>query len=423
MKILHVTPHLGGGVGKAHAAISAAVPDVVEQTFMLLEPPRERRYAELIEAAGARIVAADSLDHVAALARDADIVQFEFWNHPRLFECLARCQWPAMRSAFWSHISGLATPLIQPGLIEEAGRFAFTTEASLAAPTIAGLPEAARRKLAVVNSGFGFANAARRAAVKGRAPSIAYLGTVDFVKMHPGFFDVIDRLVGDVRVLVWGNPDDAVTVRARAMLHPGRVTFCGETKDPQAALAEADIFFYPLQRGHYGTAENALVEAMSLGLPAVVLDNPPEAAIVRDCETGFVAHSIDECVSLLQMLLLLPDLRDKISKSAVRDVEENRTPAQSALEFMILWLGLISEPARQHDFQSVLGIDPAAWYLATQCLPGDLWQAPEFMEKPAKGTLAHFESVFAGDKSFARLRQPGVAAPRRATPKREKISA
>jgi len=71
----------------------------------------------------------------------------------------------------------------------------------------------------------------------------------------------------------------------------------------------------------------------------------------------------------------------------------------------------------------VLGDDPAAWYLATQCLPGASWQAPEFREKPTKGSLAHFESVFAGDASFARLWQPAVAAPHRAVPKREKISA
>jgi len=425
MKILHVAPHLGGGVGKAHAAISAALPDVAEQTFVLLEPPRERRYADLIEATGARVVAADNLDHVASLARAADIVQFEFWNHPRLFECLARCDFPAMRSMFWSHISGLSKPLIQPGLIEEAGRFAFTTEASLSTPSVAELPPEARRKLAVINSGFGFANMARRSPAKGKMPSIAYLGTVDFVKMHPGFFDAIDRLVGaDIRVSIWGAADEAVAVRSRAMLHPERIVFCGQTKDPAAALSDADIFFYPLRRGHYGTAENALVEAMSLGLSPVVLDNPAEAAIVRDCETGFVANSIDECVSVLQMLLLLPDLRDKISKNAVRDVAENRTPAQSALEFMIFWLGLISEPARHCDFQSVLGNDPAAWYLSTQCLPGAPWDAPEFLEKAAKGTLAHFESVFAGDASLARLReQPQVADFRPAAPKREKIRA
>jgi glycosyltransferase involved in cell wall biosynthesis len=411
MKILHVTPHLGGGVGKAHAAISATLPkEAVEQTFLLLEEPRDRRYAEAIEAGGARVVIADGLDHVARLTGMADIVQFEFWNHPRLFECLAHCAFPALRSVFWSHISGLSKPLIQPGLMEKAGRFVFTTEASRSIPSIALMSVAARKKIAVINSGFGFPDGLRRAPSKRRKPTIAYLGTVDFVKMHPGFFDAIDGLVGDDgRVLVWGavDPSGAVAVRARAMRQPERIEFCGETADPASALSEADIFFYPLQPDHYGTAENALVEAMSLGLTPVVLNNPAEMAIVRDSKTGFVARSIEECTSLLQMLLLLPDLREKISRSAARYIAETRTPAQSALDFMILWLGLLSEPTRHCHFQAAIGESPADWFLATQGLPGVTWTPPswKYAQQPSKGTLAHFESVFAGDASLARLRR------------------
>ncbi len=411
MKILHVTPHLGGGVGKAHAAISAALPkEAVEQTFLLLEEPRDPRYAEAIEAGGARVIIADGLDHVARLASVADIVQFEFWNHPRLFECLARCAFPAMRSVIWSHISGLAKPLIQPGLMEEAGRFVFTTEASRAIPSIALILEAAPKKFAVINSGFGFPDPVRRAPAKGRKPVIAYLGTVDFVKMHPGFFDAIDGLVGgDYRVLIWGavDPSGPVAARARAMRHPERIEFCGETADPAVALSEADIFFYPLQPDHYGTAENALVEAMSLGLTPIVLNNPAEMAIVHDSKTGFIARSIEECTSLLQMLLLLPDLRQRISKNAIRHVAETRTPAQSALDFMILWLGLLSEPERHCDFRAAIGESPADWFLATQGLPGATWKSVsgKSAQYPVKGTLAHFESVFAGDVSLARLRR------------------
>jgi hypothetical protein len=72
----------------------------------------------------------------------------------------------------------------------------------------------------------------------------------------------------------------------------------------------------------------------------------------------------------------------------------------------------------------VLGDEPADWYLATQCLPGAVWHRPASAGLPAKGTLAHFESVFAGDASFARLRGAGVAS-RRSRPqaKSEKISA
>jgi glycosyltransferase involved in cell wall biosynthesis len=412
MRILHVTPHLGGGVGKAHAALGAVLPDIVQQTFVLLEAPRERRYIEMVEAAGARVLIADDLAHIAALARDSDVVQFEFWNHPRMFECLARTRFPAMRSVFWSHISGIARPLIQPALMAEAGRFVFTTEASLASKSVATLRRKTQKKVSVINSGFGFPEAKPRIA-RGRVPGIAYLGTVDFAKMHPGFFDAIDVLGDDsVRVAVWGDvdPQGAVVARAAAMRHPGRVEFRGRTSDPAAALAGADIFFYPLRREHYGTAENALVEAMSLGLVPLVLDNPAEKAIVRDGQTGFVASSIEEIGSLLEMLLLLPEVREKISCNAIRVVSETRMPALSAQDFMILWLAVLAEPARVCDFAGAIGSTPAEWFLSTQRLAGVAW-APEEADPvahAAKGTLAHFESTFAGDHSFTRLKKAGA---------------
>src|SRR5262249_7630196 len=162
MKILHVPPHWGGGVAKAHATISAVLPAIVQQTFVLLESPRDRRFIDKIKSAGGDVVVADDLAHVASLARQADIVQFEFWNHPRMFECLARTEFPPMRSVFWSHISGLYQPLIQPALIEEAARFIFTTEASLSISCLAASRGTAWKKIAVINSGFGFSNGSPR---------------------------------------------------------------------------------------------------------------------------------------------------------------------------------------------------------------------------------------------------------------------
>ncbi len=405
MKVLHVTPHLGGGVGKAHAALQSALPKQAEQTFCLLEEPRDRRYADLIAADGARVITAD-LDEIAELAGDADIVQFEFWNHPRLFECLARCDFPPMRSVFWSHISGLAGPVIQPALIEQASRFVFTTEASRAGRSVAALSREARDKIGVINSGFGFSDVSQSAPRRDRPPSIAYLGTVDFIKMHPGFFDAIDALEGDIRVCVWGHADPlgAVTERARAMRHPERIHFGGQTAEPAAALAAADIFFYPLQRDHYGTAENALVEAMSLRLAPVVLDNPAEMGIVRHGETGLVARSIEDCAALLQKLLASPELRRKIGQNAARHVAEVLTPAHSAQAFMNLWEELLRESPKRCNFQRAIGETPTDWFLATRCLPGERWQPAELdRERASKGMLAHFLSAFPADASLSRL--------------------
>ena len=112
--------------------------------------------------------------------------------------------------------------------MEEASRFVFTTGASLSATSVAAFRERAAEKIKVINSGFGFANGSLRTG-RGK-PGVAYLGTVDFAKMHPGFFDAIDALIGnDVRVSVWGDfdPAGAVAARAKAMRHPQRVNFMG----------------------------------------------------------------------------------------------------------------------------------------------------------------------------------------------------
>ena len=407
MKVLHVTPHLGGGVGKAHAAISAVLPASVEQTFVLLEAPRDRRYVELILAAGARVAAAGDPAEVAQMARQADIVQFEYWNHPKLYECLARCDFPPIRSVFWSHISGLFKPVIQPALIAAASRFVFTTPASMAAPGVAALRTAHPCRIATINSGFGFTNVAAREAAA--TPTIAYLGTVDFVKMHPGFFDAIDALEGDdISVSIWGTDvSGEAAVRVQRMRHPQRVKLRGQTADPRAALSEAGIFFYPLQPDHYGTAENALIEAMSLGLTAIVLNNPAEAAIVRDGVTGLIGRDIAECTALLRTMLASPDRRAEIGQNAMRDVAGTRTPEISAESFVKLWRGLLDEPARSAGFRDAIGDTPADWYLSTQRLPGTLWR-PEPADSrsiASKGSLAHFESVAKGDVSLTDLRR------------------
>ena len=394
MKILHVTPHLGGGVGKAHAAIAAALPADVRQTYLLLEAPRDRRYADALAAGGATVLIAESLDDVVRHTADADIVQFEFWNHPRLFECLARAEFPALRSVFWSHISGLFKPLIPPGLFAAADRFVFTTEASLALPGL----DAAR--VAVVNSGFGFDRPAPRAA---RAtPRIAYLGTVDFAKMHPGFFDAIDALDEDCQVSIWGAPSIRALAAALNMRHAQRLRLHGQTDRPQDALGAADIFFYPLDPEHYGTAENALVEAMSLGLVPVVLDNPAEAAIVRHGETGLVARTIEDCPALLSTLLRDKALRQRLSANAAAHIAATRTPARSAMAFTALWRDMLARTPRRPDFAAAIGATPADWFLATQ---GETWSPTAIADlAAAKGTLSHFEQVFAGDASLERLR-------------------
>jgi glycosyltransferase involved in cell wall biosynthesis len=365
-----------------------------------------------------------------------------------------------MRSVFWSHVSGLFRPVIAPAFFEAADRFVFTTPASMVLGE--GLPEHRKSRLSSIGSGFGFPDlpplpGSPPSALPGISPSggeidsrqalapiskaavergersqpisplevemsgrteggkrslenigdhpITYLGTVDFMKMHPGFFDAADALSHHADVAIWGgcDPDGEVAARAASMRHPGRIHFMGQTSDPQAALEKSRIFFYPLQPDHYGTAENALIEAMSLGLVPVVLANPAECAIVEHGVTGLVAESIDECTGILDRLLDSPEEITRLGVNAAKTAREKFTPGRSASAFVALWQSLLPEPKRTHEFASVAGQTPLDWYLATQFLPEAEIARSDESAKQSKGTLAHFRSTFPDDPCWKSL--------------------
>ena len=411
MKVLHITPHLGGGVGKAHAAIKGATDPAVERVYYLLEEPRDRRYADLIEQAGGRLYHAGQGVSPANLIEDADIVQVEWWNHPRLYHLLATSDLPPMRSLFWAHVSGLFAPYILAGLFAAAGRFLFTSPCSLTSPDVVALPEAVRARLGVVGSGFGFededtADGAMQAGATSAA--VAYLGTVDFVKMHPAFFDIIDQVDDpDIRVSVWGgfDPQGEPARRARAMRHPERVRFEGQTADPRAALDAAGIFFYPLREDHYGTAENALIEAMSLGLVPVVLANPAEKAIVTDGVNGVVAADPADMAARLGRLLANLEERACLSAAARTTAHERYQPRRSAGLLEEHYRALMGEPKTKIDFAALLGARPADWFLSTQQRDGAGGATKIFAAGGAlsKGSIDHFLATFPDDPGLLAL--------------------
>jgi glycosyltransferase involved in cell wall biosynthesis len=70
-------------------------------------------------------------------------------------------------------------------------------------------------------------------------------------------------------------------VRAKGLF--SHVRFCGPTDDPEPFLRAADLFVLP---SHHEGMSNALMEAMALGLPAVVSDIPGNRAVAADTESA-----------------------------------------------------------------------------------------------------------------------------------------
>ncbi|MET0366238.1 MAG: glycosyltransferase [Sphingobium sp.] len=404
MKILHITAHLGGGVGKAHSALCAMDGPEVERHFLLLEPPRDTRYADAIRATGATVGIADDAASVRRLVASADIVQIEWWNHPRLYEGLCRFDLPESRTVLWSHISGLFAPYVPRDLLTAPHRFLFTSACSLDGPLVQALPADARAQMGIINSGFGFHGPAGE---RPASDAVAYLGTVDFAKMSRLFFDVVERAELKSPVSIWGavERDGEVLRRAAAMQRPEAVRFHGQADDPESVLRQAGIFLYLLQPRHFGTAENALIEAMSLGCVPIVFDNPAERAIVDHGQTGFVENSVDAAAERLRWLVDNPAIRAAMGQRAADSVAATRSVAQASADFAATYRAVMAMDKRRIDYAAILGATPADWFLSTQ---GETISAAAGHSMSAhKGTLAHFSQCFPDDPSLKAL-LPGV---------------
>ncbi|MGI6245078.1 MAG: glycosyltransferase [Pseudochelatococcus sp.] len=412
MKILHVAAHLGGGVGKAHSSLVDADALSIRRHYVLLEEPRDTRYAESISHSGAALTIAPDEATLLKLAAAADIVQIEWWNHPRLYRCLCSNDWPLMRSVIWCHISGLAPPLVPPALLTLADRFIFTSGCSLATLSGLDLSPADLRRIGVVNSGFGFPTRQRSKEPPRREGSVSYLGTVSFSKMSRDFFQVVDD-AGDSGMLVeiWGmvEDDSEVASVAQAMRHPERIRFMGHAADPARVLETTRIFLYLLKQDHFGTAENALVEAMSYGCAPLVFPNPPELAIVTDGETGFVAENAADAAGRLRWMREHPMETERIGRNAAAHVAATRLPAHSAAAFARIYDDLLASEKRPVDFRAALGSTAADWFMGTQnsTASGQTdWMS--LSTTPTKGSLHHFLACCPDDRSLQRL--PAVGA-------------
>lgn len=407
MNILHITAHLGGGVGKAHSSLCSVDPSSIKRSYLLLEAPRDSQYVDLIRQLGANVMVAPNRETISSMAAQVDIVQVEWWNHPRLYECLCETSWPTMRTLFWSHISGISAPYLPTGLLTGSNQFVFSSECSFAAANVATLPRATRDKFRVVNSGFGFPN---RMVDDGRRRSnaISFLGTVDFVKMSPDIFRVADEVgTPEAPVRLWGevSPLSDVAHSAATMKDPRRVRFMGHTDNPADVFAQTRIFLYLLQQQHFGTGENALTEAMSYGCVPVVFNNPAETAIVENGRTGFVVNSTAEATERLRWMMQNTEAVEEMGDRAAECIMTTRTPARSAAAFEKIYAELLQDEKRQSDFRALLGNTAAEWFLSTKTLGGITPEYRDFLTggRAAKGTIDHFLTCFPGDKSLISL--------------------
>lgn len=327
--ILHITPHLGGGVGRVLLNYLTHVKDdsVFLHKVISLEYANDKALS-VSQTIGLSLTDKMSSDHDGILAaiEVADIVLIHWWNHPLLYDFLVRETVPPARIIFWSHISGFNAPYVfsNPAL-HYPDLFVFTTPISMEVTEVRNMQEERHKALRTIWSTGGIEHVASLQRRPHNGFKIGYIGTVDYCKMHPGFLKMSSMVnILDAQFVVCGGPSEKqIQEESRQYGSGNRFIFTGQVDDITNYLSEFDVFGYPLAPYHYGTCEQSLSESMAAGIPPVVLANRTERYMVEDGVTGIVAADEEAYARAIEELYRRPELRQRLSSNA-RDAARRR---------------------------------------------------------------------------------------------------
>jgi len=327
IKILHITPHLGGGVGRVVLNFLSFVKENKNycHSVATLDYANENSL-KTAEEFGFKIFSDmhKEPEKLLKLIEDADIVLIHFWNHPLLYDFLVRCELPKSRVIFWSHVSGFTPPYVLPEkALKYPDLFVFTTPLSFYAEEVKELTDKSR--LRTIWSTGGVKHVKNIAPRSHKGFNVGYIGTVDYSKMSSNFLEMCSKIdIPDVKFIVCGGAKHLeIQKQAQEMGIAEKFEFLGEVKDISKYLEIFDVFGYPLNPNHYGTCDQVLQEAMAAGVVPIVLNNPMESYIIKDGDTGIVAQNADEYKIAIEKLYYEPTLKAELSENSKKYAIQN----------------------------------------------------------------------------------------------------
>jgi len=415
MRVLHILPRWQGG-GPERDLLELARQDssqdqTVERRVLVLDRPISAPLLLRGRRLGVSLVQGNWRDELAREIEDADVVEICFWNHPLLYELFSQ-ELPACRLVIRCAIAGNSMPQIVPrNLID------FPDCWVLSAPEGYGSDHRANGLVPDRRIPW-LADMSRLADYVPREHSgvqAAYLGSLEYYKLHSEFPEIVSRFDQSIRCLLIGDASPRSQAALLARFHKlglaHRVIFSGHVENITAALEEADIFTYPLNSSAWSTSDKTLQEAMWLGLPPVLMAGTALDGWVTHGNTGFVATDVSDFAELVNKLADDETLREQLGAGAQQFARTHFDPARNATKITSLHRDLLSLPKRQRDpygsserlgaerFLDSVDLDFSSFSKLLERAPDD-FSAHNFNLLHGEGGIAHYLHYFPEDSSL-----------------------
>lgn len=177
--------------------------------------------------------------------------------------------------------------------------------------------------------------------------TIVTLGRLNQVKGHDMLIDAFNRIAGtypDWRLRIYGEGDYRPDLERQIAQSPygDRITLEGFTRTPETCLKSAGMFV--LSSRHEGFP-NALVEAMSMGLPCISFDCPfGPGELIDHGKNGLLveADNVEKLAEAMENMICHPQQREAMGREAT-SVSRRLNIEAIASEWETLIRSLIAE--------------------------------------------------------------------------------
>jgi len=375
VKILHITTHLGGGVGRALSSIVTYErknnPGHTHK-ILLLEAPEKDQFVNACRGAGVEVLSAGKDPDLPRELSGADIVVLHWWHHPVMAKFLAAFPGIPIRLVLWSHVNGCNYPCLPFKFADLPQKAFFTSPFSFENPTWTEKQRERLKSRSAVVYGLGMLDFPGQP-VKIRHSGdfvVGYAGTLSDSKIHPGFVDLCGEVLEKVpsaRFVLVGDVsnNNAILRQARTRNIAQRFTFTGYSRRIETELAKFDMFAYPLNPKHFGTTENVLLEAMAFGLPVLVFNQNAEKYIVRGHrKVGLLANNARHYAESVKYLYDHPGERARIGNNAREYVKKKFAFGKNVDLLRGELEKVLRTRKKTFEFSRIFGAAPAQWFLS-----------------------------------------------------------
>jgi glycosyltransferase involved in cell wall biosynthesis len=422
MNILHITPHLGTGVGTVtlHYLKNESIRDIHTHRVIALDDLNNDAKETLNELnISFKDSACKSPSLVTKAIEEADIVLIHWWNHPLLSVFLMTEKLPQCRLIMWCHISGIEAPNnFTLSTLRYPDKFIFTTPMSYHSKYINQLSDLEKEKLGVAWSTGGVERLQFLKPTPHDGVIVGYIGNLDFTKLNPDFINLCEMVTNDsIKFVVVGGPfNSELLIQAKNSSIADRIEFTGYVSEEEKwkYLSTFDIFGYPLAPHHFGSCDQTIQEAMAVSIPPVVLNNPMESYMVKDNITGLVCNNGEEYAESIDRLAQDKNLREKIGGQAKEFAQSEYSISNSSQNWDDIFTKLIIQPKTEKIWPKFSRDErPSVGEIFAESLGEDGFI---FKKLLPMSTLSNQE-IFTAEQELKRLSEkPNWTSPTKSTP-------